>query len=136
MSLVDDIFDSLAGPLIDDWGIPAVYVKHAASNEYDPALGTYGNAVDPTTQNPVVNKNRIRINILPCQLEADEVGGEVQLTDIKILIAPDKLGSYYPRTKDWIEYAQDGVTRTAKIIKPITYRGTKPVFHSVIARLG
>lgn len=135
MSLVDDVFGSLPAPLIDQWGIPGVYVKQPLEPEYDPDTGTFEVRTNPITNQEIPADTRMHLNILPLQLQPEEVQGEVQLTDIKILIAADKLGDYYPKTADWIEYQQAGVNRTAKIIKPTTYRGTNPVFHSVIARL-
>ena len=135
MSLVDRIFASIPGPLINQWGIDGVYIKHADEQQYNPATGTYDNPIDRLTGSPKVLKNRINIKMLPVQLQAEDIKGEVQMTDVKILIAATSLGSCYPRTKDWIEYTQDGQTRTAKIIFPNSYRGDSPVFHSVIARL-
>lgn len=136
MSLVDDIFGSIPGPLIDQWGIDGVYVKHVDEQEYNPATGTYDNPIDRLSGRPKVLKSRINIKLLPATITAEEVQGEVQITDIKILIAATSLGGYYPRVKDWIEYTQDGECRTAKIIVPNSYRGDYPVFHTVIARLG
>jgi len=135
MSLVDDVFGSLPAPLIDQWGIPGVYVKQPLEPEYDPDTGTFKIATNPITNQPIPLSTRVNVSILPLQLQPEEVKGEVQLTDIKILIAADKLGDYYPKTADWIEYLQAGVTRVAKIIMPLAYRGSLPILHSVIARL-
>lgn len=135
MSLVDDVFGSLPAPLIDQWGIPGVYVKQPLEPEYDPDTGTFEVRTHPITGSEIPLDTRVNVSILPLQLLPEEVQGEVQLTDVKILIAADKLGDYYPKTADWIEYSQAGVNRTAKIIRPTTYRGTDPIFHSVIARL-
>lgn len=136
MSLVDRLFGSIPGPLIKQWGIPGVYIKHQDQQEYNPVTGTYSNYSLASTGRPEVKKERVSVSILPVQLEAEEVKGEVQTTDIKILIAASGLGDYYPRTGDWIEYTTAGVGRTAKIVLPVAYRGSFPVFHSVIARLG
>lgn len=135
MSLVDDVFGSLPAPLIDQWGIPGVYVKKPLEPEYDPDTGTFKTTTNPITNKEISLDTRVSVNILPLQLQPEEVQGEVQLTDIKILIAPDKLGDYYPKTSDWIEYSQAGVDRVAKIISPTTYRGARPILYSVIARL-
>ena len=40
MSLVDDVFGSIPGPLIDQWGIDGVYVKKVENAPYDPTTGT------------------------------------------------------------------------------------------------
>lgn len=127
MSLVDDVFGSIPGPLIDQWGIDGTYVKQAASNAYDPTMGTYASPAAAATEVPV--------KILVFNIEPNEVNGEAQLTDLKILIAGASLGDYYPKTSDWIRYSQAGVQRTAKIIQPTTHRGSAPILHSVIARL-
>lgn len=127
MSLVDDVFSSLPGPLIDQWGITGTYVKQAESPAYDPETGTLSCSSGSATE--------IQIRLLPTRLQPNEVGGEIQLTDVKLLIAGTELGDYYPKTSDWVKYNQAGVQRVAKIITPITSRGSKPVLHSVIARL-
>lgn len=127
MSLVDDVFGSIPGPLIDQWGIDGVYVKQAESNVYDPVMGTYAT--------PAAAAIEVPVRILPLRIRPEEVGGEIQLTDLKILIAGELLGDYYPKTSDWIRYLQAGVQRTAKVIQPLTHRGSAPVLHSVVARL-
>lgn len=127
MSLVDDVFGSIPGPLIDQWGVDGVYVKQSESNAYDPSTGTYAT---PTTA-----AAEVAVRIVPLRIRPEEVNGEIQLTDLKILIAGESLGDYYPKTSDWIKYNQAGVERTAKIIQPLTQRGSAPVFHSVVARL-
>lgn len=136
MSLVDDVFGSLAGPLIDEWGIAAVYIKHNTSQVYSPATGTFNNATDPATGNPAILTTRINVRVLPTRLTAEDIKGEVQSTDVKFLMAPDALGNYYPAVMDMIEYTQAGVTRTARIVNPDAIRGDFPVFHSIIARIG
>ena len=136
MSLVDDVFGSIAGPLIDQWGISAVYIKHNTSQVYNPATGTFNNATDPATGNPAILTTRINVKVLPTSLTAEDIQGEVQSTDVKFLIAPDQLGNYYPVIMDMIEYTQAGVTRTARIINPNAIRGDNPVLHSIIARIG
>jgi hypothetical protein len=136
MSLIDSVFASIPGPLIDQWGIPGVYIEHSEKQAYNPELGTYENLVDYKTGNPKILSRKTSIRLLPVRLEPEEVKGEIQITDVKILIAALPLGDYYPKISDWLEYDQAGKKRIAKIIMPTTYRGSKPVFHSVIARLG
>lgn len=127
MSLVDDVFGSIPGPLIDQWGIDGVYVKKVENAAYDPVMGTFAT--------PETAEAEIPIRLVPLRIRPEEVAGEIQITDLKILISGDSLGDYYPKTADWIRYSQAGVQRTAKVIQPLTQRGTAPVFHSVIARL-
>lgn len=127
MSLIDDVFGSIPGPLIDQWGIAGTYIKHADNPTYDPQTGTLA-----TGQNTTSNIS-VRIAIL--RLRPEEVNGEVQVTDVKILLSGDSLGNYFPKVKDWITYEQSGITRTAKIVHTITSRGSSPILHSIIARL-
>jgi hypothetical protein len=127
MSLVDDVFGSIPGPLIDQWGIDGVYVKKVENAAYDPTLGTFALPETAATEVP--------IRLVPLRVKPEEVKGEIQITDLKILISGDALGDYYPKTADWIKYSQAGVQRTAKVIMPLTQRGSLPVLHSVIARL-
>jgi hypothetical protein len=126
MSLVDDVFGSLPGPLLDQWGIDGVYVKQPGQEIYDPETGTLTSSA---------SSSEVPVRLIPLRVKPEEVNGEVQLTDVKLLIAGPPLGDYYPKTKDWIKYSQAGVQRTAKVIKPLTHRGSKPILHSVIARL-
>lgn len=127
MSLADDVFSSIPGPLIDQWGIDGVYVKQPEAPVYDPETGT----MTPSS----ISATEIRIRLFPAKLKPQEVNGEIQLTDIKLLIAGTELGDYYPKTSDWVKYTQAGVQRTAKVIAPMISRGSKPILHSVIARL-
>lgn len=127
MSLVDDVFGSIPGPLIDQWGISGVYIKQVENAPYDPLTGTFAT--------PEVAAMQIPIRLIPLRVKPEEVRGEAQITDLKILISGDSLGDYYPKTSDYIKFKQAGVDRTAKVIEPLTHRGSRPVLHSVIARL-
>lgn len=127
MSLVDDVFGSIPGPLIDQWGVNGTYIKQVENAAYDPATGTFATPEAAATQVP--------IRLIPLRIKPEEVRGEAQITDLKILISGDSLGDYYPKTSDWIKFYQAGVERTAKIIEPLTHRGSNPILHSVIARL-
>ena len=125
MSLVDQVFGGIPGPLIAQWGISATYVKASQGQQYDPATGTV-----------LGYAQEIAMKIVPAQLKPDEVLGLYQITDVKILIAAPSLGEYYPQTTDSIRYLQNGVQRTAKIIGMMSYRGDSPILHVVVARLG
>lgn len=125
MSLVDQVFGGIPGPLIQQWGISAVYLKASGNQQYDPATGTVMGC-----------EQEIPVKIVPTQLRPEEVQGFYQMTDVKILISASSLGSYYPQTTDSIRYSQDGVQRTAKIIGMMSYRGDNPILHVVVARLG
>jgi hypothetical protein len=124
MSLVDQVFGGIPGPLIAQWGISATYIKQSQNQQYDPQTGT------------VLGVNQeIPIKIVPTQLRPEEVQGLYQMTDVKILIAASSLGDYYPQTTDSIRYLQNGVQRTARIIGMMSYRGDFSILHVVVARL-
>jgi hypothetical protein len=124
MSLVDQVFGGIPGPLIQQWGISAVYLKASVNQQYDPTTGTVMGC-----------EQEIPVKIVPTQLRPEEVQGFYQMTDVKILISASSLGSYYPQTTDSIRYSQDGIERTAKIIGMMSYRGDNPILHVVVARL-
>lgn len=124
MSLVDQVFGGIPGPLIAQWGISATYIKASQDQQYDPETGT------------VLGCSReISVKIVPTQLRPEEIQGFYQMTDVKILIAASSLGAYYPQTTDSIRYMQNGVQRTAKIIGMMSYRGDNPILHVVVGRL-
>ena len=124
MSLVDQVFGSIPGPLIAQWGISATYIKSSQNQQYDPATGTVSGC-----------EEEVPMKIVPTQLRPEEVQGQFQLTDVKILISASSLGDYYPRITDSIKYFQDGRERTAKVIGMMSYRGDSPILHVVVARL-
>jgi hypothetical protein len=124
MSLVDQVFGGIPGPLISQWGISATYIKASQNQQYDPQTGTV-----------LGYAQEVPVKIVPTQLRPEEVQGLYQMTDVKILIAATSLGEYYPQTTDSIRYLQNGVQRTAKIIGMMSYRGDSPILHVVVARL-
>lgn len=124
MALVDSIFSSIPKPLIEQFGISATYLKANKNQSYDPETGTVsGQSV------------KIPVKIVVAYLKAKEIEGMYQHGDMKILIPADYLLGYYPQTTDSIRYPQNGATRTARIIDPISYRGDNPILHVVIARV-
>ena len=50
-----------------------------------------------------------------------------------MIIGGDELGSYYPTEADRIQYSQAGVTREAKILNVLSFRGEDPLLHTIIA---
>lgn len=123
MSLVDDVFASVPGPLIDQWGIDIVYIKASEHQSYDPVSGTVMGISTEIPAKAVISE------ILPQEAE-----GFYQEGMVKFLIAASYLGEYYPRITDSIRYTQAGVARVAKVVKPMPYRGDGPIMHSVYAR--
>jgi hypothetical protein len=124
MALVDNIFSSIPGPLISQFGINATYVKASQNQTYNPETGTV-----------MGYSSEIPIKIVISELKPEEMQGLYQQTDVKIIFAADALSGYYPQTTDLIKYLQNGSTRTAKIIGMFSYRGDNPIMHSVVARL-
>lgn len=124
MSLVDDIFGSLPGPLIDQWGIDIIYIKASQSQTYDPATGTVAGA-----------SSEIAAKALPAKLTAKEREGFYQQRMIKFIIPAVYLGSYYPQATDSIRYTEAGVGRTARIVDQDQYRGDSPIMHIVLAKV-
>ena len=124
MALVDNIFSSIPGPLISQFGISAVYIKASANQSYDPESGT---VLGISTEIPV--------KIVVSALKPEEIQGLYQQTDVRIIISADSLSVYYPQTTDSIRYTQNGVARTAKIVGMESYRGDNAIMHSVVARL-
>ena len=124
MSIVDDIFGSLPGPLIDQWGIDIVYIKASQNQSYDPVTGTVAGA-----------STQIAARALPTKFTAKEKEGFYQQRMIKFMIPAVYLGSYYPQTTDSIRYTEAGVSRTAKIVDQDQYRGDSPIMHIVLAKV-
>ena len=60
--------------------------------------------------------------------------GTSQTNDLKVIFGNKELGTYYPKVKDRIQYAEDGVNKVARIISINTSRGDNPILHTVIAR--
>lgn len=124
MALVDSIFSSIPGPLIEQFGISATYIKASSNVSYNPQTGTV-----------LGNSTEIPIKAVIAYLKAKEIEGMYQHGDMKILIPASYLSEYYPQITDSIRYLQGGTTRTARIIDPISYRGDNPILHVVIARV-
>jgi hypothetical protein len=135
MSLVDQIFSSIPGPLISQFGISATYVK-SQEQEYDPLTGTFRGPIDYATGQPILLNEEIEIKIVPTELNPSEARGNYQEGDGVFLIAASSLGTYYPRITDLIKYFQDGIERTARIVDIVSYRGDAAIMHKVILRVG
>jgi hypothetical protein len=123
MSLVDNIFSSIPGPLIGRFGIDATYIKASQNQTYNPNTGIVSGS-----------SAEIAVKVVITELTPKEKES-MQESAIRILISASSLGSYYPRITDSIKYLQDGKTRTAEIMKIDSYRGDSPIMHSVVAKL-
>ena len=123
MSLIDDTFAPIPATILNDWGETITYIKTATPRTYDPTTGTVTGADTPISLKAVITRVNPR-----------ESEGLYQTTDLKVIIGTAELGTYFPTEADRIQYTQAGVTREAKIVNITSYRGTNPVFHSLIAR--
>ena len=123
MSLIDDTFSPIPKRIMDDWGQDITYVKTTTHRTYDPSSGSVSGADTNVTVRGIISR-----------LTPRESEGLYQSTDVKILIGTEELGDYYPTEADRVQYPQAGATREAKIINVLTYRGDKPVYHTLIVR--
>jgi len=123
MSLIDDTFAPIPKRLMDDWGQDITYIKTTTPRTYDPSSGSVRGADTDVTVRGIISR-----------LTPRESEGLYQSTDVKILIGTEELGDYYPTEADRVQYPQAGATREAKIINVLTYRGDKPVYHTLIVR--
>lgn len=124
MSLVDDVFGSLPAPLIDQWGISAVYIKASQHQNYDPESGT------------VLGVNaEIPIRTVITKIEAKQREGFYQQRMVKFMVPASYFNGYYPKSTDSIRYTEDGVQRTAKICDQKQYRGDSPIMHILIGEV-
>ena len=123
MSKVDTVFGPIPGPLIQEWGLPMVFVRNTGPGVYNSVTG------DVT---PV--ETRLNVVAVITKVNPKEYSGIYQATDLKILIDPAQVGGIDITTQDHWEYREGSTTRTAKVIDITAYRGDNPVFFSCIAR--
>ena len=123
MGLIDSTFKPVPTALLADWGQTMTYIKTTTPRTYNPTTGAVTG--DDTT---------VSLKGLISRITSRESEGLYQATDVKIIIGASELDGYYPTEADRIQYTQDGVTREAKIINVTTYRGDKPVMHTLIVR--
>ena len=122
MSKVDDVFGPIPGPLIQEWGMDAVFVKAGAST-YNEATGMVDQA-----------ETRFDVKVVVTELDIAEEGGLYQKDDVKILIDPGQIDGLYIGASDHFEIQRNGAIQIMKVIDPRTYRGDNPVFFVVTAR--
>ena len=123
MSLVDSTFKSIPKSLLDDWGQEITLVKTVTPRTYNPSTGAVTGA-----------DTSVALKGLISNVSSRESEGLYQTTDIKVIIGGDELGSYYPTEADRIQYSQAGVTREAKVLNVLSFRGEDPLLHTIIAR--
>ncbi len=123
MSFIDSTFQSLPKQLLDSFGIDIIYIKTATSQTYNTATGEVSGS-----------DTNIEMKGIISNVSGSVYEGTSQTNDLKVIFGNDELGTYYPKVKDRIQYAEDGVNKVARIISINTSRGDNPILHTVIAR--
>ena len=118
MSLVDDIFNSIPAPLINQFGVNATYIKLSQNQTYNPETGVVSGY-----------SQEISIKAFIYGPGNSDVGG------VKFALSAQELGNYYPQKGDSIRYQQGDTQRTAIITGVDSSRGDAPIMHVVVARL-
>jgi len=123
MSFIDNTFKSLPEQLLGTFGIDVTYIKTATSQTYNTTTGEVSGS-----------DTNVSMKALISSVSGSTYEGSSQTTDLKIIFGNKELGTYYPKIKDSIQYAEDGVNKVARIISINTSRGNNPILHTVIAR--
>ena len=123
MSFIDNTFKSLPEQLLGSFGIDVTYIKTATSQTYNTTTGEVSGS-----------DTNISMKALISNVSGSTYEGSSQSTDLRIIFGNKELGTYYPKVKDSIQYAEDGVNKVARIISINTSRGNNPILHTVIAR--
>ena len=123
MSFIDNTFKSLPEQLLGTFGIDVTYIKTATSQTYNTTTGQVSGS-----------DTNISMKALISNVSGSTYEGSSQSTDLRIIFGNKELGTYYPKVKDSIQYAENGVNKVARIISINTSRGNNPILHTVIAR--
>jgi hypothetical protein len=123
MSFIDNTFKSLPEQLLGSFGIDVTYIKTATSQTYNATTGEVSGS-----------DTNISVKALISSVSGSTYEGTSQTTDLKIIFGNKELGTYYPKVKDSIQYAEDGVNKVGRIISINTSRGDNPILHTVIVR--
>ena len=122
MSKVDDVFD-FADELIDEWGQMVTFIRKEGST-YDRESGIVSE-----------NETRYEVKAVITKLDIREYDGLYQANDVKIIIDPVQLNYIYITTEDYFLVPRENAPdEYMKIIRPVTYRGDRPVAYVIIAR--
>ena len=122
MSKVDDVFD-FADELIDEWGQMVTFVRKQDSI-YDRESGIVSET-----------ETRYEVKAVITKLDIREYDGLYQANDVKIIIDPVQLNYIYITTEDYFLVPRENEPdEYMKIIRPVTYRGDRPVAYVIIAR--
>ena len=123
MSLIDSTFKGLPEQLLGSFGIDVTCIKTATSQTYNTTTGEVSGS-----------DTNISVKAIISSMSGSEYEGTSQTNDLKVIFGNKELGTYYPKVKDRIQYAEDGVNKVARIISINTSRGNNPILHTVIAR--
>ena len=123
MSFVDNTFKGLPEQLLNKFGIDVTYLKTATSQTYNTTTGQVSGS-----------DTNISMKALISNVSGSTYEGSSQSTDLRIIFGNKELGTYYPKVKDSIQYAEDGVNKVGRIISINTSRGDNPILHTVIVR--
>lgn len=123
MSLVDTTFAALPAQLLGDWGQDVTYLKAATSPTYNTTTGEVSGADTSLT-----------VRALIFQANPEEFESFYQTNDLKVIIGNAELGAYVPSIRDRIQYTENSVTKTGRIIQCKTSRGENPIVHSILLR--
>ena len=124
MAAIDDIFKSIPTQVLSQFGQDITYVKTTTPRTYNPTTGAVTGSDTNVTVKGIIS-----------QVNSSESEGVLQGTNVAVLIGASELGDYYPTQADRIQYSRAGSTVEGKIISVRTYRGDKPVYHSLSVRI-
>lgn len=123
MSLVDNTFAGLPAQLLAQWGQDVTYLKANTSPTYNATTGQVSG--DDTS---------VSVRALIYQANPEEFEGFYQTNDLKVIIGNAELGQYVPSVRDRIQYTENSVTKTGRIINCKTARGENPILHTILLR--
>ena len=123
MSFVDNTVKGLPEQLLNTFGIDVTYIKTATSQTYNTTTGEVSGS-----------DTNVSMKALISSVSGSTYEGTSQTTDLKIIFGNKEWGTYYPKVKDSIQYAEDGVNKVGRIISIKTSRGDNPILHTVIVR--
>ena len=124
MAKIDTIFSNIPTKVLSQFGQDITYVKTTTPRTYNPTTGAVTGSDTSVTVKGVIS-----------QVNSSESEGVLQGTNVTVLIGASELGDNYPTQADRIQYSRAGSTVEGKIISVRTYRGDKPVYHSLSVRI-
>ena len=124
MAAIDNIFGSIPAQVLSQFGQDITYVKTTTPRTYNPTSGAVTGSDTSVSVKGVIS-----------QVNSSESDGVLQGTNVTVLIGASELGDYYPTQADRIQYSRAGSTVEGKVISVRTYRGDKPVYHSLSVRI-